>query len=52
MASTRCFDSQFLLKPNAPNLFDCVVQSINSLPVENVVQLSVDKLDLPQMEQY
>ena len=42
MASTRYFDSQFLLRTNAQTLFNCLVQSINSLPAENFVQLSVD----------
>ena len=42
MASTRYFDSQFLLRPNAQNLLDCLIQSINSLPVENFVQLTID----------
>ena len=42
MASTRYFDSQFLLRPNAQNLLNCLVQSINSLPVENFIQLSRD----------
>ena len=36
------FDSQFLLRPNAQNLLDCLVQSINSLSVENFIQLSIN----------
>ena len=43
MASTRHFDSRFLLRPNAQNLLDCLVQSINSHPVENFMQLFMDR---------
>ena len=42
LASSCYFDSQFFLRPNAQNLLDCLVQTINSLPVENLIQLSMD----------
>ena len=42
MASIHYFDSQFLSRLNAQNLLDGLVQSINSLPVENFIQLSMD----------
>ena len=42
IASTCYFDSQFLLRLYAQSLLDCLVQSINSLPVENFIQLCMD----------
>ena len=42
MTSTCYFDTQFLVRPYAQNLLDCLVQSINSLPVENFIQLSIN----------
>ena len=39
---TRYFDSQFLLRLNAEKLLDCLVQSINSLPVEHILKLTIN----------
>ena len=40
--NTRFFDSQFLKRPNAKNLFDCLTSSLKNLLLERLLQLSMD----------
>ena len=40
--NTRFFDSQFLKRPNAKNLFDCLMFSFKNLLLERLLQLSMD----------
>ena len=39
---TRYIDSQFLRRPNAQNLFDCLIASLKDLPYKRLLQLSMD----------
>ena len=40
--NTRFFDSQFLKRPNAKNLFDCLMSSLKNLLPERILRLSMD----------
>ena len=40
--NTPFFDSQFLKRPNAKNLFDCLMSSLKNLLLERLLQLSMD----------
>ena len=40
--NTRFFDSQFLKRPNAKNLFECLTSSLKNLLLEQLLQLSMD----------
>ena len=42
LAETRYFDSQFLSRPNASNLVECIMNSCKTLKLENLLQLSMD----------
>ena len=40
--NTQFFDSRFLKRPNAKNLFDCLMSSLKNLLLERLLQLSMD----------
>ena len=42
LVDMRFSDSQFLRRPNAKNLFDCLITSLKDLPSERLFQLSMD----------
>lgn len=42
IAKTRYYDSQFVLRPNAENLFESIKAGIKDLPDQKFIQLSMD----------